>query len=103
MSPTALPPRRWLYQSNPGLTALLRETIGESFLKDMNRLIDFLPFQNDPQVLERLHAVKQENKQRLCDYIRRTAGVTVNPCSLFDVQVKRLHEYKRQQLNALLS
>lgn len=93
--------RRWLYQSNPGLTALLRETIGEAFLKDMNRLIDFLPFQNDPQVLERLHTIKQENKQRLCDYIRRASGVTVNPCSLFDVQVKRLHEYKRQQLNAL--
>ena len=93
--------RRWLYQSNPGLTQLLLDTIGDGWLKDMSQLERFERFASDKQVLERLAKVKQENKKALAKYVLDTTGVTLNIDSIFDTQVKRLHEYKRQHLNAL--
>lgn len=93
--------RRWLYQSNPGLTNLLFDTIGDGWLKDMSQLEKFSEFEQDKTVLKRLLQVKQENKKRLADYVLDKSGILVNLDSIFDVQVKRLHEYKRQHLNAL--
>ncbi|WP_312643922.1 glycogen/starch/alpha-glucan phosphorylase [Hydrogenoanaerobacterium sp.] len=93
--------RRWLYQSNEGLTRLLKETIGDGFLRDMGQLEKFNPFVDDKNVLDTLATVKLENKQSFCAYIERTTGVVLDPNSIFDAQVKRLHEYKRQHLNAL--
>ena len=93
--------RRWLLQSNQGLTDLLSECIGEGFKKDASELIKFQVFANDASVLQRLGEIKKANKQRFADYIQRTTGVVLNTDNIFDCQVKRLHEYKRQQLNAL--
>lgn len=93
--------RRWLLQSNPGLTSLLSECIGDGFKKDSSKLADFKKFENDESVLKRLAEVKLENKRRLAKYIKKHNGIEVNPESIFDVQVKRMHEYKRQHLNAL--
>lgn len=93
--------RRWLCQSNPKLTAFLDELIGEGYKKDANRLTDLLKYQEDASVLKRLEEIKQENKARLAAHIAKTNGIKVDPTTLFDVQVKRLHEYKRQMLNVL--
>ena len=93
--------RRWLYQSNPGLTALLKETIGDKFLKDASELRKLCVFEKDDDVLKNLASVKKENKENFAKYIKQTTGVILNTDSIFDVQVKRLHEYKRQHLNAL--
>ncbi|MBR6695108.1 MAG: glycogen/starch/alpha-glucan phosphorylase [Oscillospiraceae bacterium] len=93
--------RRWLYQSNPGLTKLLTETIGDKFLKDASELKKFCVFENDTQVLSKLAKVKKQNKENFAKYIKQHSGVVLNTDSIFDVQVKRLHEYKRQHLNAL--
>jgi len=93
--------RRWLCQSNTGLTALLCDTIGNEYIKIAAKLSDFKKHENNKNVLEKLHKIKHENKIKLCEYIRKTSGITVNPDSIFDVQAKRLHEYKRQHLNVL--
>lgn len=93
--------RRWLYQSNPGLTGLLFETIGNGWLRDMSELKKFEKFAKDSAVLEKLARVKKDNKERLAKYVLETSGAVLNTDSIFDVQVKRLHEYKRQHLNAL--
>lgn len=93
--------RRWLYQSNEGLTQLLRETIGSGFMHDMSELKKFNQFADDKSVLDVLAKVKLQNKQNFAAYIERTTGVVIDPNSIFDAQVKRLHEYKRQHLNAL--
>ncbi len=93
--------RRWLYQSNPGLTKLLSDTIGPKFIKDGAELSKLRKFENDTQVLEQLMAVKAENKQRFAKYVKHNSGTILNPDSIFDVQVKRLHEYKRQHLNVM--
>ena len=93
--------RRWLCQSNPGLTNLLKELIGDGFIKDASQLAKLKEFEKDSSVLERLAQVKRENKERLAAYVKKQNGVVLNPDSIFDVQVKRLHEYKRQHLNAL--
>lgn len=93
--------RRWLYQSNPGLTKLLKDTIGPKFIKDGAELRKFRKFANDEEVLSRLMDVKKENKEAFAKYIRQTTGVDLNTDSIFDVQVKRLHEYKRQHLNVM--
>ena len=93
--------RRWLCQSNPGLTSLLSELIGDGFKKDSTELEKFLKYHDDPDVLKRLKKIKYDNKLRLCDYISSANGVNVDPNSIFDVQIKRLHEYKRQLLNVL--
>ncbi len=93
--------RRWLYQSNEGLTELLREKIGSGFLKDASGLAKLNSFKDDKEVLERLAKIKLDNKNRFAKYVKNEYGVALNTESIFDVQVKRLHEYKRQQLNAL--
>ena len=93
--------RRWLLQSNKGLTDLLSECIGEGFKKDASELIKFQVFANDASVLEKLGKIKRENKERFAQYVEKTTGTKLNIDSIFDVQVKRLHEYKRQQLNAM--
>ena len=93
--------RRWLCQANPELTALLRELIGDGFTRDARELEKLLQYQDDAQVITQLQAVKRIKKQQLADYIARVGGVAVSPDSLFDIQVKRLHEYKRQLLNVL--
>lgn len=93
--------RRWLLQSNPGLTGLLSETIGEGFKKDAAELSKFILFENDKSVLERLSKIKRENKVKFAKFVNNTMGIKLNVDSIFDVQVKRLHEYKRQQLNAM--
>ncbi len=93
--------RRWLYQSNEGLTELLREKIGDGFLKNAAELSKLAVFKNDEEVLNRLADIKAENKQKFAKYVKNQYGAVLNTESIFDVQVKRLHEYKRQQLNAL--
>lgn len=93
--------RRWLLQHNEGLTSLLCDTIGEGFKKDASALKEFERFKNDKTVLRRLEEVKLENKKRLSAFAGKNFGYPLNPESLFDVQAKRMHEYKRQHLNAL--
>ena len=93
--------RRWLLQSNPQLTNLLKETIGDGFIKDPMALEALLPFQKDASFLEKLANVKKERKEILTKMIAEKTGIIVDPNSLFDIQVKRLHAYKRQLLNAL--
>ena len=93
--------RRWLYQSNEGLTKLLNDKIGSEWLRDASKLSKLNKFSDDKEVLERLAAIKLENKQNFAKYVKNQYGVVLNTDSIFDVQVKRLHEYKRQQLNAL--
>ena len=93
--------RRWLYQSNPGLTALLREKIGSGFLKDGSELKKLSVFANDDAVLEHLRKIKRENKERFCKYVMQNSKFAIDPDTIFDVQVKRLHEYKRQHLNVM--
>ena len=93
--------RRWLLQSNPGLTKLLSETIGDGFKKNAAELSKFAKFENDAKVLKTLEDIKLENKKRLAKYVKQTTGIVLNTDGIFDVQVKRLHEYKRQHLNAL--
>ena len=93
--------RRWLYQSNPGLTALLREKIGSGFLKDGSELKKLSVFANDDAVLEQLRKIKRENKERFCKYVMQNSKFAIDPDTIFDVQVKRLHEYKRQHLNVM--
>lgn len=95
--------RRWLYQSNPGLTNLLNDKIGNKFLKDADELKKFSVFENDKGVLDELAKIKRENKENFLKYAKNYCNLDFNidPDSVFDVQVKRLHEYKRQHLNAL--
>lgn len=93
--------RRWLCQSNPELTALISELIGDGFLKDAGKLEELMKFRGDKDVAARLDQIKYDNKVRLAQYITRANGINVDPNSLFDIQIKRLHEYKRQLLNVL--
>ena len=93
--------RRWLLHCNPALTELLDELIGEGYKKDATELEKLLAFKDDEKVLDRLVEIKHANKEALCKYLEETQGVKVSPDTIFDIQIKRLHEYKRQQLNAL--
>ena len=93
--------RRWLLHCNPALTELLDELIGEGYKKDAAELEKLLAFKDDEKVLDRLVEIKHANKDALCKYLEETQGVKVSPDTIFDIQIKRLHEYKRQQLNAL--
>ncbi|MBQ2153307.1 MAG: glycogen/starch/alpha-glucan phosphorylase, partial [Clostridia bacterium] len=93
--------RRWLNQSNPQLAALIRELIGDGFRADASELKKLMQYTDDNIVLDRLAQIKYNNKVAMADFIRQTNGIVVDPNSIFDVQVKRLHEYKRQLLNAL--
>ena len=94
-------PRRWLAQANPGLADLLDQTLGKHWRLDLDQLKGLRAHQADAVFQEKFRAVKLQNKVRLAAYIARTTGITVDPHSLFDVQVKRIHEYKRQLLNVL--
>ena len=92
--------RRWLYQSNPALTKLLKDTIGTKFIKDGAELEKFRKFQDDEEVLNKLLAVKKLAKEEFAKYVKKD-NIVLNTDSIFDVQVKRLHEYKRQHLNVM--
>ncbi|BBF94643.1 alpha-1,4 glucan phosphorylase [Blastochloris tepida] len=94
-------PRRWLMQSNPGLARLVRDTIGEGPLDDLEKLSQLAPYAEDAAFRERFMQVKRANKERLAALILEQIGVRVDPAALFDVHVKRIHEYKRQLLNVL--
>lgn len=93
--------RRWLNQSNPQLANLLNELIGTDYIDDASQLSKLMAYKDDKVVLQRLEKIKRANKLKMVDYIKKHNGVTVDPDSIFDVQVKRLHEYKRQLMNAL--
>ena len=93
--------RRWLEACDPELAALIDDCIGSDWRRDTRKLEGLLDYQNDKVVLDRLLAVKQGNKDRLCRLLWAAQGVELDPDSVFDIQIKRLHEYKRQQMNAL--
>ncbi len=94
-------PRRWLMVGNPNLSSLITEAIGDAWTGDLSELRKLEPLAEDAAFRERWCAVKLRNKRVLSDYIRRTTGEALDPDTLFDVQVKRIHEYKRQHLNIL--
>ncbi len=94
-------PRRWLAQANPGLAGLLDDTLGTSWRLDLDQLQQLRDFKNNATFREEFLHIKRANKLRLAEYIDRVTGIALNPGSLFDVQVKRIHEYKRQLLNVL--
>ncbi len=93
--------RRWLNQSNPELCSLLNDCIGEGYAKDASKLSAFKKFENDESVLKRLEEIKAIKKKQFADFAMKKQGVQIDPNTLFDVQAKRLHEYKRQLLNVL--
>lgn len=93
--------RRWLLKSNPELTNLLKETIGDSFIKHPMDMENFLRYANDSSVQQKLKSIKLNNKIKLANIIKERKGINVDPNSIFDVQVKRIHAYKRQVLNCL--
>ena len=93
--------RRWLCQSNPELSSLISDCIGDSFVLDASKLIDFKKFENDKSVLTKINEIKQIKKIQFCEYAKKKQGIIIDPDSIFDVQAKRMHEYKRQLLNAL--
>ena len=94
-------PRRWLMQCNPGLLSLIREAIGDKFMDDTEALKDLEKFATDSSFQEKFAAVKRENKVRLAKLVRERMGVRIDPSSMFDIQTKRIHEYKRQLLNII--
>ncbi len=93
--------RRWLCQSNPELTQLLCDCIGDGFVHDASQLAEFKKFEDDATVLSRLEEIKAIKKKQFVDYALKKQGFVINPDSIFDTQAKRLHEYKRQLLNVL--
>ena len=93
--------RRWLCQANPALTKYITELIGDGFITKSDELIKLRDFKDDKQVLADLAEIKHQNKVRFAELVKKRNGVEINPDSIFDVQVKRLHEYKRQSLNIL--
>ena len=93
--------RRWLMQSNPRLNEMICELIGDGFLRDFSQLTRLREFGRDEKILRRMAEIKKANKEDFARFLQEERGITVDPNTLFDVQVKRLHEYKRQHLNAL--
>lgn len=93
--------RRWLCQANPALTEYLTGLIGDGFIKNAEELQKLNAYKDDKEVLAKLRDIKRINKVRFADYVKENVGITLDPDSIFDMQVKRLHEYKRQHLNAL--
>ena len=93
--------RRWLNQSNPELASMISQLIGDDFTLEADKLQGLLKYKDDASVLKKLQKIKQDNKERLAAYLKKTQGDVVDPSTIFDVQVKRLHEYKRQHMNAL--
>ena len=94
-------PRRWLLKANPGLASLITRSIGDGWITDLDKLHALEPFAEDAGFRQEFREVKQANKADLAQFIGQTQGLTVDPASLFDVQVKRIHEYKRQLLNVM--
>ncbi|MEE4378479.1 MAG: glycogen/starch/alpha-glucan phosphorylase [Candidatus Competibacteraceae bacterium] len=94
-------PRRWLCLANQGLAKLISQHIGQDWVTQLDQLEQLVPLAKDAKFQSAFQVIKHENKQKLADYIQAELGITVNPDSLFDVQVKRMHEYKRQLLNLL--
>ncbi len=94
-------PRRWLSQANPFLSELIDDRIGKNWRRHFEEIARLKPYANDPAFLGSFKAVKRQNKQRLARWVRNVLNVNLNPDSLFDVQIKRIHEYKRQLLNVL--
>ena len=94
-------PRRWLYQANPTLSQLITSVIGADWVGDLDQLKKLMPYAGDPEFRAAWIQTKRDNKKRLARYILRKIGLGVNPDTLFDVHVKRMHEYKRQLLNLL--
>ena len=94
-------PRRWLQQCNPGLTSTIRDAIGDAFLDDTTRLADLNALADDAALGERIAEVKRSNKVALAAHIKDLTGIRLDPDALFDVQIKRIHEYKRQLLNLI--
>lgn len=93
--------RRWLCQSNPELSGLISDCIGDGFVLDASHLSEFKKFGSDKTVLNRINEIKDVKKLQFCDYAKKKQGVIIDPNSVFDVQAKRMHEYKRQLMNAL--
>ena len=93
--------RRWICQSNPELTKFITELIGDGFITKSDELLKLRDYKNDKQVLDRISGIKLANKERFAEIVKKRNGIVLDPTSIFDVQVKRLHEYKRQQLNVL--
>jgi starch phosphorylase len=93
--------RRWLLHCNPALTELITEKIGDGFKTNVNELTKLLEYKDDPETLMRLGEIKKKKKEELAVFFKETQDLTIDPNSIFDVQVKRLHEYKRQQMNCL--
>ncbi len=93
--------RRWLNQSNPKLASLITSLIGRDYIYDADKLRGLAKYKDDASVLQKLQEIKRANKEHLAQYLKKTQGDVVDPDSIFDVQVKRLHEYKRQHMNAL--
>lgn len=93
--------RRWLCQSNPELSALLTDCIGDGFVMDASKLIEFKKYENDAEVLNKLNRIKDKKKKQFADYAFKHQGIIIDPNTVFDVQAKRMHEYKRQLLNTL--
>ncbi|CAM5123701.1 unnamed protein product [Eretmochelys imbricata] len=94
-------PRRWLLLCNPGLAELIAEKIGEDYVKDLSQLIKLHKFVNDDIFIREVSKVKQENKVKFAQFLEKEYNVKINPSSMFDVHVKRIHEYKRQLMNCL--
>ena len=93
--------RRWLKHCNHDLAAYLEELIGEEYLEDATKLEKLLEYKDDEKVLKKLREIKKHSKEELRDYLKMTQNVEIDPDAVFDIQIKRLHEYKRQQMNAL--
>lgn len=93
--------RRWLQYSNKPLTELITQLIGDGFLHDALQLENLLQFKEDSQVIEQLQVIKHDNKVRLKNHLKKTQNIDINENAIFDIQIKRLHEYKRQQMNLL--
>ena len=93
--------RRWLLHANPKLAKLITEKIGDGWITDLNQMKGLLSYVDDPGFQEAFYQVKQQKKDALAAYIKQELGIEVDPHSIFDIQVKRLHEYKRQLLNVL--
>ena len=94
-------PRRWLLKANPGLAALITRSIGDDWITDLDKLRALEPFADDAEFRQEFMQVKQANKADLARFVGQTQGLDIDPSSLFDVQVKRIHEYKRQLLNVM--
>lgn len=93
-------PRRWLHSANPKLSNLITEAIGPEWITDANKIKELNPFANDAAFAKKFAKIKEENKENAAKFLLKDCGIIVNPNTLFDVQVKRIHEYKRQLLNA---